>query len=63
MLLDSREFEETIALVDSVEDQLGNSGYLNNDCTPDALNLYESLITSYRWTDNVFLIMFHSNIT
>lgn len=47
-----REFEEAITSVDSVQVQLGNSGYLNQDCTPDALNLYESLITSYRWTDN-----------
>ena len=53
MLLDSREFEETIARIDSVEDQLGNSGYLNDDCTPDALNLYDSLITSHRLTDSV----------
>lgn len=32
---------------------LGNIGLLNQDCTPDALNLYESLITAYKWTDNV----------
>lgn len=48
-----KEFEEAITSVDSVQVQLGNSGYLNQDCTPDALNLYESLITSYRWTDNL----------
>ncbi len=49
----SREFEEAINNVDSVQVNLGNSGHLNQDCTPDALNLYESLVTSYRWTDNV----------
>lgn len=52
--IDSREFEEAINGVESVQVQLGNSGYLNQDCTPDALNLYESLITSYKWTDNVY---------
>ena len=56
-MLNSREFEEHINKVEPVPIQLGNNGYLNQDCTPDALNLYESLITSYRWTDNVLLLL------
>ena len=52
-----REFEEALSNVEPIQHnqqaQLGNSGYLNQDCTPDALNLYESLVTSYKWADNV----------
>lgn len=52
-----REFEEALSNVEPIQHnqqaQLGNSGYLNQDCTPDALNLYESLVTSYKWADNL----------
>lgn len=50
-----REFEESLSGVEAAQGQiqLGNSGLVNQDVTPDALGLYNSMIASYRWTDNV----------
>jgi len=50
-----REFEESLSGVEAAQGQiqLGNSGLVNQDVTPDALGLYNSMIASYRWTDNL----------
>lgn len=50
-----KEFEESLSGVEAAQGQiqLGNSGLVNQDVTPDALGLYNSMIASYRWTDNL----------
>lgn len=56
MIILIREFEETLSNVEPPQTQvplLGNTGLLNQDVTPDALGLYDSLVSSYYRSDHV----------